>query len=439
MVFDDINIVAIIPGAGSGERLKSDLNPVPQPKQFIEISGYPVLYHTIKGFLDLIYVNKIIVSIQDEHKQLFNDTILKLFNKDDIAKVDMVSGGHTRHRSIANGVRYFDNSPKKPDIVIIHDAVRPFIVGNEPIRLYRIKNDHIKNLGPADHLIRQHDNFLPDHHSILIHELIENAIKFGAVGPVCNLTSTILSVTDDGFLNETLERKKYRSSEMPQVFKYAIIKDAYDKCSEYDYDHGTECLDLAMKYGGARIKFIEGDPGLLWKITYFKDLFASEAMVKMHQRLLIFYSLKDSTYLNNFIDFLNKDFSVKLKFDLVEESKYFNLVQNYPNDNDVLIFFYIFDSLKQVIDDIVKVDENLTSKSVHILIPSAVTPLDLKLVFGQLSPVNSIIIILTVPIFDLNVEIKQTDLDNTKEKLINLCDHIFWKTNEELDGQILII
>lgn len=61
-----------------------------------------------------------------------------------------------------------------------------------------------------------------------------------AAGPVCKLTSTVLSITDDGFLDSSLERSKFRASEMPQVFKYEIIKGAYDKVSASKSTNASE-------------------------------------------------------------------------------------------------------------------------------------------------------------------------------------------------------
>jgi len=50
-----------------------------------------------------------------------------------------------------------------------------------------------------------------------------------AAGAVRPLVSTIISTDMDGFLHHTLDRSKYRASEMPQAFKYDVIKLAYDK------------------------------------------------------------------------------------------------------------------------------------------------------------------------------------------------------------------
>lgn len=49
--------------------------------------------------------------------------------------------------------------------------------------------------------------------------------------------------------------------------------------SDYDLLHGTECLQLALKYSGVRAKLVDGTAEL-WKVTYKKDLLAFKETVK---------------------------------------------------------------------------------------------------------------------------------------------------------------
>ncbi|KAL8165254.1 UNVERIFIED_CONTAM: hypothetical protein K2H54_037080, partial [Gekko kuhli] len=50
-------------------------------------------------------------------------------------------------------------------------------------------------------------------------------------------------------------------------------------CNDYDLDYGTECLHLALKYSKTSAKLIEGPPDL-WKVTYKKDLYAAESLIR---------------------------------------------------------------------------------------------------------------------------------------------------------------
>uniref|UniRef100_A0AAV2MGJ5 D-ribitol-5-phosphate cytidylyltransferase C-terminal domain-containing protein n=1 Tax=Knipowitschia caucasica TaxID=637954 RepID=A0AAV2MGJ5_KNICA len=100
-----------------------------------------------------------------------------------------------------------------------------------------------------------------------------------AAGAIRPLVSTVIAASSDGFLDHSLERVKYRASEMPQGFTYKVISQAYQRCTDHDLDFGTECLHLALQYCGTNAKLIEGPPNL-WKVTYRRDLAAAESIIK---------------------------------------------------------------------------------------------------------------------------------------------------------------
>jgi 2-C-methyl-D-erythritol 4-phosphate cytidylyltransferase len=69
-----------------------------------------------------------------------------------------------------------------------------------------------------------------------------------------------------------------------QAFQSDVIRRAYASATDDELDNGTECLALAMRYGGCRVKLIDGDADRLWKVTYQHDLFAAEQLVKKDLR-----------------------------------------------------------------------------------------------------------------------------------------------------------
>lgn len=75
----------------------------------------------------LPWIGTVVVVVATENHDLMLNIVLK-FNH---TKVKVVHGGTTRHRSIFNGLQAFSNSTDlltpKPKVVIIHDAVRPFV------------------------------------------------------------------------------------------------------------------------------------------------------------------------------------------------------------------------------------------------------------------------------------------------------------------------
>ena len=80
------------------------------------------------------------------------------------------------------------------------------------------------------------------------------------------LVQSIFVLDMEGFLDQSLDRSRYRASEMPQAFKYHIIQGAYRRSTDYDLDYGTECLHLAQKYMHSKVRLIDG-PVNLWKVT----------------------------------------------------------------------------------------------------------------------------------------------------------------------------
>ncbi|VTJ84932.1 Hypothetical predicted protein, partial [Marmota monax] len=67
------------------------------------------------------------------------------------------------------------------------------------------------------------------------------------------------------------------------------------QCSDYDLEFGTECLQLALKYCHIKAKLVEGSPDL-WKVTYKRDLYAAESIIKerLSQEICIVMDTKEN-------------------------------------------------------------------------------------------------------------------------------------------------
>lgn len=232
----DFPVSVVLPAGGTGERTG-----LLTPKQFCTFLGRPLISYTIQAFERVSWIQRIMVVVAKENTELMTDIIQRYQH----TKVQTVPGGSTRHRSICNGVLALgDNGEhERPEVVIIHDAVRPFV----------------------------EEDFL--------HKIVMTAKEQGAVGAIRPLVSTVIATTSEGYLDHSLERAKYRASEMPQGFTYDVIYQAYKRCSESDLEFGTECLHLALQYCGTNAKLIEGPP-TLWKVTYKRDLAAAEFIIK---------------------------------------------------------------------------------------------------------------------------------------------------------------
>ncbi|XP_025146713.3 D-ribitol-5-phosphate cytidylyltransferase isoform X1 [Bubalus bubalis] len=232
-------VAAVLPAGGSGERMG-----VPTPKQFCPILERPLISYTLQALERVSWIKDIIVAVTGENMETMKGIIQRYQHK----RISLVEAGVTRHRSIFNGLKALaEDQPNcrlsKPEVVIIHDAVRPFVEEDVLLKVVTAAQEH------------------------------------GASGAIRPLVSTVISPSADSYLDHSLERARYRASEMPQAFLFDVIYEAYQQCSDYDLEFGTECLHLALKYSHIKAKLVEGSPDL-WKVTYKRDLYAAESIIK---------------------------------------------------------------------------------------------------------------------------------------------------------------
>ncbi|KAK1172929.1 D-ribitol-5-phosphate cytidylyltransferase [Acipenser oxyrinchus oxyrinchus] len=229
-------VAVVLPAGGSGERMG-----LSTPKQFCDFLDRPLISFTIEAFERINWIQNIVVVVAKECIDLMKTIIHKYSHK----RITLVIGGQTRHRSIFNGLKVFtdsqvyDSKLTKPEVIIIHDAVRPFVEEDLLLKIATAAKDH------------------------------------GAAGATRPLVSTVIATTSEGCLDSSLERAKYRASEMPQAFLFDTIYQAYQQCSDCDFEYGTECLQLVLQYCGSKAKLIEGPP-TLWKVKFKVFLTSAE-------------------------------------------------------------------------------------------------------------------------------------------------------------------
>ncbi|XP_039380380.1 D-ribitol-5-phosphate cytidylyltransferase isoform X2 [Mauremys reevesii] len=284
------SVAAVLPAGGSGERLGSAT-----PKQFCALLGRPLISYTVRALERINWISDIVVVVSLENIETMKSIIEKYGHK----RITVVEGGMTRHRSIFNGLKIFPESKlsscslQKPEVVIIHDAVRPFVEEDILLKVVLAAKEH------------------------------------GAAGAIRPLVSTVVASSADGSLDHSLERARYRASEMPQAFLFDIIYQAYHQCSDYDLDYGTECLHLALKYCKTNAKLIEGSPDL-WKVTYKRDLYAAESIIKdnLSQQVCVTTDMKEDAVQFGFLLHETLKSEVKVKGISVFLCKNDNHLQN---------------------------------------------------------------------------------------------------------------
>ncbi|KAK8745677.1 hypothetical protein OTU49_000317 [Cherax quadricarinatus] len=228
----ECRVMAVVPAAGCGHRMAHTT-----PKQYLEVCGRALVTHCLVALQEVSWVARVVV--------VADDLVRMQGVVERLSKVTVIQGGGSRHRSIRAGVEALADDP--PDVVVVHDGVRPLLPLNT------------------------------------LAEVVLEAERHGAAGAVRPLVSTVVKPDHLNFLEESLVRSHYRNSEMPQAFRFNVLREAYRRCSEDELDHGTECLALALHHAGIRAKLVPGTSHL-WKITEERDLVVARAVLGPYTR-----------------------------------------------------------------------------------------------------------------------------------------------------------
>jgi 2-C-methyl-D-erythritol 4-phosphate cytidylyltransferase len=109
-------IAAILPAAGLGTRMGAET-----PKQFLELNGTPLVVHSVRRIAACPLVTDIIVATRSDVVESLQDRLRKeKFSQ----PVRVVRGGDSRQESVALALH---EVPSDTEIVLVHDAVRPFV------------------------------------------------------------------------------------------------------------------------------------------------------------------------------------------------------------------------------------------------------------------------------------------------------------------------
>ncbi|MDP8218872.1 MAG: 2-C-methyl-D-erythritol 4-phosphate cytidylyltransferase [Candidatus Theseobacter exili] len=226
-----MSAVVVIPAAGEGLRLGFSM-----PKAFVPLAGSPLLVHVIRLFERIKHIQGIVIVSPPGYEDFCRNEIAE---KNGFSKiVDIVPGGNKRSESVNNGLNVVSD---KTDLVLIHDAARPFVTVT------------------------------------LIEKLMSSAVKWGAAIPAVPVIPTIKSENNRGFVIETVDRRNLREIQTPQVFKTELIKKAY-AAGDIESEAGTDDAYFLEK-AGIPVRIVEGEREN-FKITTKIDLRIAEMMIR---------------------------------------------------------------------------------------------------------------------------------------------------------------
>jgi len=228
---------AIIVAAGSGVRMQDATR-----KQYILISGIPILAHTLLVFDACDMIDNMILVVPKGDFDYCDRTVISPLKLK--KKIQLAEGGIERCDSVYNGLMAVD---KKTHIVVIHDGVRPFI-----------RTDQIK-------------------------KCIIEAKKTGACILGVQAYDTIKCVDHSGNIKKTLERDSVQLAQTPQAFRRDLILKAHIQ-SKKDGFISNDDAQLVERIG-EKVKIITGSR-LNLKITEKNDLILAQALLKSTSELV---------------------------------------------------------------------------------------------------------------------------------------------------------
>lgn len=242
-----MKVFVIVPAAGLGTRMAAPSPAKPRKsspsKQFKELGGVPILIHTLRKFAATPAVYEIVVALRQDEIAGFRTQVEKQFPEILDKRLQMVGGGQHRQDSVANALAHTAADPD--DIVLVHDAVRPFVT--------------------------------PE----IVANVIDAAHKHGAAiagWPAVDTVKQVERSAEDAIVKATIPRASIVMAQTPQGFRYNILKKAFDDAIA-DGFLGTDEASL-IERAGLPVVVVMGSPSNI-KITTPADMELAEFYLKL--------------------------------------------------------------------------------------------------------------------------------------------------------------
>jgi len=245
-----MKVFVIIPAAGLGTRMGASHagQTPPRSKQFLELDGVPILIHTLRKFAAAPQVESIWVALRKTEIASFAPMLEQAgLERAGVSKpVHLVEGGEHRQESVGN---VLDALPAEAgDLVLIHDAVRPF-VSQETIA-----------------------------------GVIEQAQRYGAAIAGVPAIDTIKRVerrAEGAVVEATIPREQIVQAQTPQGFRYGLLSPIFNEARIEGFQ-GTDESSL-LERAGHPVHVVMGSARNI-KITTPADLELAEFFLAQELR-----------------------------------------------------------------------------------------------------------------------------------------------------------
>lgn len=232
-------VYAVIAAGGIGTRMGN----TEKPKQYITLSGKPIICHTVEKFYVNSEFRRVIVLCPDQWVSYTKNIIAK-YLPDAGERVVVIEGGCTRNATLMNAVDYIERTDglDESTIVVTHDAVRPFVT------------------------------------SRIIRENIDAAREYGACDTVVPATDTIVESEDGDSITLVPDRSTLYQGQTPQSFNALKLRRLYNELTDEEKDILTDaCKIFTIK--GLPVRLVRGEVYNI-KLTYPYDLRVARVLLE---------------------------------------------------------------------------------------------------------------------------------------------------------------
>jgi 2-C-methyl-D-erythritol 4-phosphate cytidylyltransferase/2-C-methyl-D-erythritol 2,4-cyclodiphosphate synthase len=224
--FDMAGVAAVVVAGGRGLRAGGS-----HPKQFRPLAGQTPLRIALQAFAEHPGVDLVQPVIHADDEARFTQ------EADGLAVLPPATGGATRQNSVFAGLDALESHA--PEIVLIHDAARPFASAT------------------------------------LISRSIAAASQFGAAVPAIEVMDAVKMVDADGGITGNIDRNDVRLVQTPQAFRFAPLYDAHRKAAAAGRNDFPDDAALAQ-WSGMKVNVFEGEHANI-KLTTGGDFVRAEA------------------------------------------------------------------------------------------------------------------------------------------------------------------
>jgi 2-C-methyl-D-erythritol 4-phosphate cytidylyltransferase/2-C-methyl-D-erythritol 2,4-cyclodiphosphate synthase len=209
-----VRIAALIVAAGRGTRASSGAPG--EPKQYLSLGGAPVIARTIGAFAGHRRIDHILVVIHPDDADLYATAVRPFPGR----LLPPVEGGASRQESVCAGLEALAEAAPDLDLVLIHDAARPFV------------------------------------DEALIDRVIDGLSNHTGALPCLPVTDT-LKRAREGRVTATVDRTELWRAQTPQGFKFEAILAAHRAAAEQGEDDVSDDAGIAERFG-LEMALVEG-------------------------------------------------------------------------------------------------------------------------------------------------------------------------------------